>query len=672
MRIFFSFFRTTPLAVALSVSLILSTSISSAAEEPGAQYRDAGEITEVVVTATRYEEAVQNIPANITVITEEEIQKSTARNVPELLRTAPGILVNDVNSNRKNYTIDMRGFGESAAVNTLVLVDGRRINSPDLSGADWTLIPLDRIERIEIIRGGSGAVLYGDNAAGGVVNIITKEADRSAMGIKGAYGSFNTYNGDAYIKKAWEKFFITLTGSYASSDGFRDNSDSETTDAGLNVSFYETDAIRWNLSSGYHRDETGLPGAIKESDFNSGTSRTDSVNPDDFVDTKDYYFEGGPEIQLGKDGLFKIDASYRKREADSFFSFDFLGSQEMFEARTAIKTIAVSPQVILKNNVGGSQHSLTFGVDYEKAEEDISNALSYDPPTKTFDLSKENYGFYVHDDVRATDRFSISAGYRYDKAKFEFNPGERSVDENIYDAGVNYRFGEKSYAYFGYSRSFRYPVLDEYFSFFLNMIDPSLVSQRSDNYDVGARFYMSSRSYIHLNFFRIDTKDEIFFNPVSFANENLDGKSRRQGVEFALTTGLFKWLSMSGSYTYTDSKILGGFYKGNDMPNVPYHKATLSTDLELWEGFSAIFSGIYIGERRFVSDFGNTFSRQKGYIVVNTKFRYRLARLTAFLDINNIFNKNYSEYGVLGGFPTEKAYYPSPDRNFLVGLSVDL
>jgi len=439
--------------------------VFAAAEQPVARYQEGGEITEVVVTASRYEESVKNIPANVTVITAQDIEKSTAQNVPELLRTAPGILVNDINGNRKNYAVDIRGFGETAGLNTLVLIDGRRVNAPDLSGADWTLIPLDRIERIEIIRGGSGAVLYGDNAAGGVVNIITKEADRSGGGVGASYGSYDTYKGNAYIQKAGEKFLISLTGSYASSDGFRDNSDSETTDAGLNVSFYETDAIRWNLSSGYHRDDTGLPGAIRESEFNAGASRTDSLNPDDFVDTKDYYFEGGPEVQLGKDGLFKINASYRKREADSFFSFDFGGSQETFEASTVIKTISFSPQVIVRRDAGGARHNLTFGVDYEKAEEDISNTLSFDLPTKKFDLSKENYGIYVGDEVNATDRFSISAGYRYDKAKFEFDPSDPnkiSADENIYNAGGNYRFGEKSYMYVGYSRSFRYPVLDEY------------------------------------------------------------------------------------------------------------------------------------------------------------------------------------------------------------------
>jgi outer membrane cobalamin receptor len=137
---------------------------------------------EVTVTATRYEEQPSDVPAHITVITRKDIAESTAQNIPELLRTETGIQVNDIAGNRRNYTVDLRGFGETAPSNTLVLVDGRRINQADLSGTDWTEIPLERVERIEIIRGGRGSVLYGDNAAGGVINIITKKGDTFKAG----------------------------------------------------------------------------------------------------------------------------------------------------------------------------------------------------------------------------------------------------------------------------------------------------------------------------------------------------------------------------------------------------------------------------------------------------------------------------------------------------------
>ena len=107
-------------------------------------------IPEIVVTATRIPEETSRIPANVTVIKGEDIRNSSADNVPELLRMQQGVQVTDVTGNHRTYSVDLRGFGDAAPQNTLVLVDGRRITQADLSGTDWRLIPLDRIERIEI------------------------------------------------------------------------------------------------------------------------------------------------------------------------------------------------------------------------------------------------------------------------------------------------------------------------------------------------------------------------------------------------------------------------------------------------------------------------------------------------------------------------------------------
>ena len=113
----------------------------------------------VIVTASRLEEKIASVPANVTVISEQEIKNSPAETVPELLRSTPGIVVNDITGNGRNITVDLRGFGETASLNTLLLIDGRRINQADLSGVDWTLIPKDRIQQIELFTVG-GEVFY--------------------------------------------------------------------------------------------------------------------------------------------------------------------------------------------------------------------------------------------------------------------------------------------------------------------------------------------------------------------------------------------------------------------------------------------------------------------------------------------------------------------------------
>ena len=145
----------------------------------------------IVVTASRYMESSLDVSKNVTVIDENAIEQSGARNVPELIETQTGIVVRDWLGNGKTVNVDMRGFGERAESNTLVLIDGRRTNQIDMSGADWAQISVNSVEKIEIVRGPQ-SVMYGDNAAGGVINIVTKTGKNAkpSIGVKYEVGSF--------------------------------------------------------------------------------------------------------------------------------------------------------------------------------------------------------------------------------------------------------------------------------------------------------------------------------------------------------------------------------------------------------------------------------------------------------------------------------------------------
>jgi iron complex outermembrane receptor protein len=653
-------------AFCLLVTSILLPYLASAAE-------DTVNMEEVTVTATRYEEQPSDVPAHITVITREDIAESTARNIPELLRTETGIQVNDIAGNRRNYTVDLRGFGETASSNTLVLVDGRRINQADLSGTDWTEIPLERVERIEIIRGGRGSMLYGDNAAGGVVNIITKKGEALKAGGELAGGSYGTFGSNAYVDGSLKGLSLSLTGSYLTSDGYRDNSGTEAKDFGLNVNYSVKDFFHLNFSSGYHKDNTGLPGALKESDFDAGVTRTESLHPNDYADVEDYYFKVVPEISLFDNAVFKIDTSFRKRSFFSFASGDF-GD---FSGDSDIKTVIASPQIIIRNAVDKAKNTLTAGLDYVKADEDVVNRSLFFGVSSVgiFDLHKENYGYYLHDEVNIGDKFFLSGGYRYDKARFSFNPStpeNTDMHENLFTAGANYAFYGKSYVYFSFSRSFRYPLLDELYSFFNNTINTNLRPQSSDDYEMGIRHYFTGATYANLNLFRIDTDNEIFFNPVTYNNENLDGKTRREGIEFSFFIKPAEWLTLKTGYAYLDADIKGGSFKGKDIPNVPKHKVFADIVTSLGKGFTAAFNGVYVGKRPFISDFSNDFGEQKSYLVLNSKLQYHWKALEAFLNINNLTNTKYSEFGVIGGFPLERSFYPSPRLNVLAGVRVNI
>ena len=170
-------------------------------------------LPEVVVTGTRTAEEIQKVPASISVITAADIQRSSAKTAVDLLRREEGVVVRDLLGNGKAAQVDLRGFGETASSNTLVLVDGRRTNEIDLSGVDWAQIPVEQIERIEVVRG-PGSVLYGDNAVAGVINIITKSPSgkfNAGGGI--TLGSYDRHRVDAHAGGGYDKMAVSFYGS---------------------------------------------------------------------------------------------------------------------------------------------------------------------------------------------------------------------------------------------------------------------------------------------------------------------------------------------------------------------------------------------------------------------------------------------------------------------------
>jgi iron complex outermembrane receptor protein len=627
---------------------------------------------EIVVTASRYDENVANVPANVTVINEERIRNSTAQNIPDLLRTEAGVQVSDMSGNRRSFNVDIRGFGETGLLNTLVLVDGRRVNQSDLSGTDWAQISLDRVQRIEIIRGGRGGVLYGDNASGGVINIITKEGDKLKAGAEAAAGSYGTYRSNAFAGgPVINSLPFYVSGNYMTSAGYRKNSNLETKDAGINVSYLGIKDLKISLSSGYHQDNNRLPGALKESDLASGLRRTDTTHPNDYSNTEDYYIKVTPEYFIGNIASLKMDMSYRKRTFVSFAS----GDQWNFQGNSGIDTIALSPSSTVKTDLTEAiSNRLIAGADYQRSAEDIRNSSMFFGflSTGDFRLRKANCGAYIQDEVVIAKTVFLSGGFRRDRADFMFSPSSPdkiSMQTNAYNGGINFRYMGKSYAYIAYSKSFRYPVLDELYSFYNNTINTALKIQTTENYEIGTRYYFADAVFAHLNFYRSDTRAEINYNPLTYNNENLPGIARRNGAEVSISAKVMRDLLVRGSYTYVDARISGGMFSGRQVPNVPQHTAGAEGNYSPLKDFTIILNGNYVGTRRFISDFSNDFTKQKGYFVMNNKYKYKWKNTTVFLDINNITNQKYAEYGVIGGFPAEKAYYPSQGINFIAGLS---
>jgi iron complex outermembrane receptor protein len=133
----------------------------------------------------------------------------------------------------------------------------------------------------------------------------------------------------------------------------------------------------------------------------------------------------------------------------------------------------------------------------------------------------------------------------------------------------------------------------------------------------------------------------------------------------------YRNVSLRGTYTYRDTEIRGGANSGNEVPAVPKHQATFDAIWYPIDRVTFALNGVYVGSRYLESDFENKFPKQDDYVVVNAKLKYNWNKITAFLDVNNLFDEEYAAYGVVATFPEEPAFFPSPEINFLFGIRYD-
>jgi len=635
---------------------------------------------QVVVTGTRDVQEIRKIPANVTVTTREEIERSYAQTTVDLLRNQVGVVVNDLRGTGKNVFMDIRGFGEIGPLNTLVLVDGRRVNEIDLSGVDWSQIPLEQIERIEILRG-SGSVLYGDNAAAGVINIITKRPQKPLSfeaGISG--GSYHYNNETASVSGKWRSFSGILNAGYHATDGYRDNGFLRAKDLGGKLVYDVNDDLSFNFSGSFHNDDTGLPGNLtKEQIHTLGRRATDA--PDDRAETDDGYGALGLKARFGKLGRVEAELSYRHREVSTFL-FDPL-SQPSFDDRRNLTTWGFTPRYILEKPVWNHAQKLTLGIDLYNSDSVVfSNSAFSDPPQNQSEVTKKSTGVYLLDEFSILENFILSLGYRHEWVTFDLSQETPSFDDKVNDnkpawnVGLDYFWGKKSSAFLSVKRSFRFPVTDELIEFIFDpttffqvtevRVNPAIKTQTGLNYEAGIRQAFNDWVEGNVTFFQIDTEDEIFFNPVTFLNENYP-ETRRQGVEAGATFRPIEWLSLWGNYSYVRARLRKGPFSGNDIPFVPSHKAAAGADIHLGKGFLFNTRFIFVGSRYLISDFENTTDKLDKFYTVDARLSYAYKGLKAFVGVNNLFDRKYYEFGsFVGG---TQFFSPSPERNWLAGVS---
>jgi iron complex outermembrane recepter protein len=627
----------------------------------------------VVVTATRDAQEIRKVPANITVITEEKMKESNAQVVTDVLKDEVGVVVRDYFGTGKTATLDIRGFGETGPLNTLVLVDGRRVNEIDLSGVDWSQIPLDQVERIEIVRG-PGSVLYGDNAVGGVINIITKRPEKPfSANVEGVMGSYSYNKEAASVSGKWGPLSAILNASHSSTEGYRDNGFFRAEDAGGKLIYDLNDAVSFNISGGFHRDDAGLPFGLKKPLYI--LDRRATTHPDDKAETDDGYAVLGIKAKLWGFGRIETELSYRHREVADFF----ISSQ--FEDKRNSGTWGITPKYIFEKPLWNFSNKLTIGLDFYKSNSTIFSDSVFLGPNQS-EVIKKSTGAYVLDEFSILNNLVLSLGYRQEWVIFDiFQDVPRSKDtsrnsEPAWNAGLDYLFGKNSSAFFSFKRSFRYPVSDEWIQYIYSpgtfeiigiQVNPEMKPQTGNHYETGIRHSFTDQIEANLTLFWIDLHNEIFFNPFTFSNENYP-RTRRQGIEVGAKAKPFPWLSLWGNYSYIKPILREGSFSGNDIPGVPRHKGSFGAELNFGKGIQLSTKANIIGSHYFVSDWANQVERQSGYYTLDMKLSYAWRGLKPFIGVNNLFNRKYAEFAVIDSVGTQY-FYPSPERNFIGGIS---
>lgn len=653
-------------AVALTALAVHSAFAAAPSNAPNTS--TSGEEPVVVVTATRFAEADPRIPANISVIGREEIRSSPAKDLPGLLKSRAGIDVRALyGSLGIDAAIDLRGFGESAGGNVLILLDGQRLNSVDGSAVSWSAVPLDAVQRIEILRG-AGTVLYGDRASGGVINIITDKSSKPRASVTATLGSQDFRGLDAHAAGGNERVYGNLFAHYAKTEGWRQNSQAEQSAVSGRAGTYlgrDGDAF---VDYALYSDRSGLPGYVRSAEYQSNPRH--SRTPRDSQERNGYRLRPGVALPLSANLRFEAEAAVEHEERHyNNVSFASTGDRER-------DTWSFTPRLVWKHGLGRLPSETVAGVDHYVGEIDsrftgsaaqgakqtsssayLQNRTTFGPVTLTLGAR--------HQTMEQSARQEASL----------FSPamrGSSTRERTAWDVGLTY--GQDAWRVYGkVGTTYRFANTDELFGYdpftgnsvFAGDLRPQhgYIREVGGSVDLGA-----VRGQFSV--YRLDLVDEIGYDAAAFANVNFD-PTRRQGMEAEIDWRLGGGFDARLAYSYTDAHFRSGVYRDKRVPLVARDKAALQLT---WNGGQAGKYTVqvnHLGDRPYSGDFANVRKRLSGYTTVDLQAAWDLRPWTVSVRVLNAFDKRYAPYAGYSTFISDYYYYPADGRSFFVSARYD-
>lgn len=616
----------------------------------------------VIVSATRFAEADPRVPANISVITREDIRNTPALDLPGVLRNAAGVDVRALyGSLGVDASVDLRGFGDTATSNTLILIDGQRLNPIDMGSINWSAVPLESIQRIEIIRG-AGSILYGDRASGGVINIITDKSGRPRAAVAATAGSFGHRGLDAHAATGNDKGYFNLFAHHAETNGWRRNSQQDQQALSGRAGFY-LGAGEVFVDWAAYQDSSGLPGYLPRAAWRADPRA--SASPDDWQKRDGYRLRPGVKLPL-TDAL-TLEAEASSEREDQHADYVSFGSR----SDRSKDMLSFTPRLRWRHGFGGLASETVFGLDHYDGDVDARYTTA---PRQS--AEQTSTAAYFQNTTSLTEAWAVTLGGRSQRMAQSahqdayapwFSPamdGSATRRRNAWDLGASYNGGHwRAYGKIG--TTFRFANTDELFGFNPLTGNPAFAGDlRPQHGRIGEIGASASLGPVQARaaLYRMQMKDEIGYDGALGANVNFD-PTRRQGLEAELDWRIAERLKARLAYAYTDAEFRSGPYEGKRMPLVPRDKLTLQLTWDAGRAGSYSAAANHVGSRRYSGDFSNVRGMLAGYTTLDLQAAWNLKPWTVTARLLNALDKRYAPYAGYSPWIVDHYYYPADGRS---------
>ena len=657
------------LAAALAAALLFFstglafTGLAGSALAAGDQASaNGGPVEEIVVTATRNNRALSQVPMSVTVLSSEEIAAAPAQAVDDILRTVPGVNLpagSSLVTHPTSQSVSIRGLGRTRA---LVLLDGVPLNDGFGGWVNWTKIPYRNIERIEVVRGGSSS-LYGTYAMGGVINVLTRSTGETGIALEGSYGSQQTGQAHAYAGESFGNTAVAISYDHYDTDGYKVVAKDERGPIDIEA-YSQHDNLQVELN---HSFESGTSAYLRTNLFrdkrNVGTPLSN--------DSRDVWdLALGAKTSAGDWGDLKF----------SFFSSlqDFDNANVTIAADRASETLALT-QDVPSSDVGASAQwsqafswlssSAALGIDFRHTQgenrETIINLPIPGVVSSTVKGSQNALGvygemsFYPLPKLEALMSLRLDYWKNYDASRREAggvtNFSERSAVEVSPRLSLGYDLEGGWSLRGGVYRAFRAPSLNElYRGFYAGNrafrpnadLKPELLRIGGE---IGVDFRREGLRASLTGFWNeLDDTIAFVFNFVpppgaSFLQrENLVG-TRSRGFEFESEIELPGGWSLAPSYVFTESTITEFPNRpervGNWLQDIPRHEVAVILRYQNPDLLDLEVRGRYLG-KRYANDTNSQLLRSFGVLDLSASRRIA-EHWEIFLVAENLLDEEY-------------------------------